>query len=55
MQIKSIFGPEFKEIEVGEIVLLTKDKPLKLVCGVEVSNINLAYQTYGKLNADKSN
>ncbi len=55
MQIKSIFGPEFKEIEVGEIVLLAKDKPLKLVCGVEVSNFNLAYQTYGKLNADKSN
>ncbi len=55
MQIKSVFGPDYKEIEVGEIIVLAKDKPLKLVCGAEISNFNLAYQTYGKLNVDKSN
>jgi homoserine O-acetyltransferase len=55
MQIKSIFGPEYKEFEIGKIVQLAKDKPLKLFCGAEISNFNLSYQTYGKLNADKSN
>ncbi len=55
MQIKSVFGPEYKEFEVGKIVKLAGGEPLKLVCGAEISNFNLAYQTYGKLNADKSN
>lgn len=55
MNIKSIFGPEYQEFEVGEIAKLATDKPLKLLSGTEISNFNLAYQTYGKLNADKSN
>ncbi|MFT5703651.1 MAG: homoserine O-acetyltransferase [Rickettsiales bacterium] len=55
MQIKSVFGPKYKEIEIGEIVKLAIDKPMKLVSGEEISNFNLSYQTYGKLNADKSN
>ena len=31
------------------------DQPLKLDCGIELSPFQIAYQTYGKLNADKSN
>lgn len=55
MQIKSIFGPEYKEFEVGEIVKLATNQPLKLACGAQISDFNLAYQIYGSLNADKSN
>jgi len=55
MKVKSSFGPKFKECEVGEIVFLAQEKPLKLSCGVEIKNFPLAYQTYGKLNADRSN
>jgi homoserine O-acetyltransferase len=55
MKVKSIFGPEFKEFEVGEIAKLAVDQPLGLACGAQISDFNLAYQTYGKLNADKSN
>ena len=32
-----------------------EDAPLKLDCGVSLSPFQIAYQTYGKLNADKSN
>jgi len=49
------FGPEFKEIEVGRIVILAKETPLKLDSGAIISSFPLAYQTYGNLNADKSN
>jgi len=52
---KAIFGPEFKEAEVGDIVFLAKDKPLMLDCGKEISNFPVAYQVHGKLNKDKSN
>jgi len=31
------------------------DKPLMLDCGVELSPYTIAYQTYGRLNADRSN
>ena len=30
-------------------------KPLKLDCGVTISNYPLAYETYGKLNQKKDN
>ncbi len=55
MKIKSSFGPQYKEFEVGDIVFLAKDKPLKLTSGAEIKNFPLAYQTYGTLNEDKSN
>ncbi|MEM8743631.1 MAG: homoserine O-acetyltransferase [Pseudomonadota bacterium] len=32
-----------------------KDEPLPLDCGVDLAPYSLAYQTYGELNADKSN
>ncbi len=51
----SCFGPHYRQVEVGKIVLLAKDKPLKLDCGLEVSDFPLAYQTYGTLNESRSN
>ncbi|OOF44654.1 homoserine O-acetyltransferase [Rodentibacter trehalosifermentans] len=36
-------------------VVLFQDNPLKLMLGGEISPIHVAYQTYGTLNADKSN
>jgi homoserine O-acetyltransferase len=55
MKIKSNFGPNYKTFEIGEIVFLAKEKPLKLSCGTEIKNFPLAYQTYGELNEDKTN
>lgn len=36
-------------------VMLGKETPMRLDCGTEISNFPMAYQTYGTLNADKSN
>ncbi len=55
MKVKSSFGPNYKEFEVGEIAFLAQNQPLKLSNGSEIKNFPLAYQTYGKLNQDKSN
>lgn len=51
----SFFGANYREVEIGDIVRLAADKPLRLECGAEVSDFPVAYQTYGKLNAQKSN
>lgn len=39
----------------GHLVRLATEKPLALDCGMEISDFPVAYQTYGELNADKSN
>jgi homoserine O-acetyltransferase/O-succinyltransferase len=39
----------------GHRVRLATDRPLVLDCGAELSPITIAYQTYGTLNADKTN
>ncbi|QLB13327.1 homoserine O-acetyltransferase [Bisgaardia hudsonensis] len=39
----------------AKIITLFNSSPLKLVLGGELENIDIAYQTYGNLNADKSN
>ncbi len=52
---KSTFGANYREVEIGEIVYIAREQPLMLECGVAVSNIPMAYQTYGKLNAAKNN
>src|SRR6266481_2963780 len=31
------------------------DQPLKLDCGIDLTPFQIAYQTYGELNADRSN
>ena len=40
---------------LGHHVRLGVEKPLKLDCGMEIADFPVAYQTYGELNADKSN
>lgn len=49
------FGTQYTEVAVGKIAIVAKERPLKLECGVELSTFPVAYQTYGTLNADKSN
>jgi homoserine O-acetyltransferase len=39
----------------GHRARLATDSPLVLDCGAELSPITIAYQTYGRLNADRSN
>ncbi|MDA0782264.1 MAG: homoserine O-acetyltransferase [Rickettsiales bacterium] len=54
-KVKEIFGPEYKEFEIGDIIYLAEEEPLMLDCGKEISNFPIAYQTAGKLNKNKSN
>lgn len=53
--ISSFFGPSYRQIEIGRIAIVADDRPFRLDCGAEVTNIPIAYQTYGTLNAEKSN
>ncbi|EME68675.1 homoserine O-acetyltransferase [Paramagnetospirillum caucaseum] len=39
----------------GLKVELGRDRPILLDCGVELGPVQVAYQTYGRLNADRSN
>jgi len=39
----------------GQHVRLAEDAPLRLDSGVELQGVNIAYETWGELNADKSN
>ncbi|CAA7624569.1 homoserine O-acetyltransferase [Magnetospirillum sp. UT-4] len=39
----------------GHTVELGRDRPIRLDCGVELTSVTVAYQTYGRLNADRSN
>lgn len=39
----------------GKSVVLGEDSPIRLDCGVELGPFTVAYETYGDLNADKSN
>ncbi len=50
-----LFGQQSHAIEVGDIVYLAQDTPFILDCGAEISQLPIAYQTFGTLNADKSN
>jgi len=53
--ILSTFGPAYREVAVGKIATLATQAPLLLECGAEIASFPLAYQTYGTLNAEKSN
>jgi homoserine O-acetyltransferase len=48
-------GATSEEELPGKTVQLGQDEPLRLDCGVELANFNVAYQTYGELNAQKTN
>jgi len=41
--------------QAGHCIELGLDEPLRLDCGTELGPFSLAYQTYGTLNAEKSN
>jgi len=53
--ITSHFGPSYREVEVGQVVMLAKDAPFEFDCGAKIKGIPVAYQTYGMLNKEKSN
>lgn len=36
-------------------VTLGHDRPIRLDCGIELNHVTVAYSTYGRLNADRSN
>ncbi|CAA7624748.1 Homoserine O-acetyltransferase [Magnetospirillum sp. LM-5] len=40
---------------LGHTVELGRDRPIRLDCGIEMAPVTVAYQTYGRLNADKTN
>ena len=42
-------------ISQGHTVVLGTETPLRLDCGAELSSFPVAYQTYGELNAERSN
>src|SRR5438477_8015949 len=39
----------------SQVLRFAEDQPLSLDCGVKLAPFQIAYQTYGTLNADKSN
>jgi homoserine O-acetyltransferase len=39
----------------SQVVEFGTDQPLRLDCGVDLAPFQIAYQTYGQLNADRSN
>ncbi len=45
----SFSAPPDIKVELGH------DRPIRLDCGIELGPITVAYQTYGQLNAEKSN
>ncbi len=49
------FGPSHQSAEIGQLVDITPDAPFQFDCGAQMKKITLAYQTYGTLNAQKSN
>src|SRR6202047_5176881 len=39
----------------SQVALFGADQPLPLDCGIDLAPFQIAYQTYGELNADRSN
>ena len=39
----------------SQVAKFGRDQPLKLDCGIDLAPFQIAYQTYGELNADRSN
>lgn len=49
------FGANYRPVATGEVVTLAETTPLTLACGTSISHFPMAFQTYGTLNAAKSN
>jgi len=54
-QSTATFGPNYRQVEVGQVVDLVPEKPFCLDGGLCIASLPVAYQTYGTLNAAKSN
>lgn len=50
-----VFTPPANSIGIVEPRLFTATQPIALTCGETLSRYELMYETYGELNADKSN
>lgn len=49
------FGADQRLVSVGRCIDVTPERPFRFDCGAEMPVITVAYQTYGTLNAAKSN
>ncbi len=49
------FGPARREVAVGHVIDITPAQPFRFDSGAEIATLSLAYQTYGTLNAERSN
>ncbi len=49
------FGSSQRQVAVSWLVDITPDTPFRFDCGAEIATVTQAYQTYGTLNATKSN
>ena len=55
MQKKSLFGKDYLPFNIGNIAHIAKTTPILLSANIEIKNVAVAYQAYGKLNKDKTN
>lgn len=55
MKVKSIFGPQYREVEIGEVVTLGTKAPMPLECGAQLQDFPIAFQTYGTLSEARDN
>ena len=53
--LEDLTEAERKALAQCRHAVLGRERPLRLDCGVELGPYRVAYQTYGELNADKSN
>jgi homoserine O-acetyltransferase len=54
-QLPLTFGPDQRAAQVGMCMDITPSAPFRFDCGATMDRITVAYQTYGTLNAEKSN
>ena len=63
VSVKSVSSPAIHTDErlheadnpTSKVARFGADQPLKLDCGVDLAPFQIAYQTYGELNANSSN
>ena len=61
--VHSIFGASVRSDDraleadhpTSKVAQFGEEQPLKLDCGVDLAPFQIAYQTYGELNADRTN
>jgi homoserine O-acetyltransferase/O-succinyltransferase len=53
--LRRAVGPSLGRIDTQRAVLFTADRPLTLASGAELAPVEVAYETYGTLDADRAN